>query len=103
MAVGGTGKYEKKSPLPSNLKRIDVNFKRQHGELHSMDFIGDSTLHIGNVDKFRMIDKDRKGRTETIEMESGEELLGCHIETNETSVYGLTWLKWVPPSRPKAI
>lgn len=45
--------------------------------MHSMDFIGDTILHIGNVDKFRMNDEDRKGRTESIEIEKGEELLGC--------------------------
>ena len=62
-----------------------------------MKFYGDTCVHIGNIDRLRMNDDERKGRTESIEISKKEVLLGCTIDTSDYCTFGVTWLKWTPP------
>ena len=98
VAIGGTGKYDHSAPIPENLKQIDVAFMKGEHFMHSMRFVGDTELEIGNVDKVRTPENERKGRVEKFVVEPDEELLGCKIECNDYATFGVNWLTWHLPS-----
>lgn len=68
--------------LPTNIRQIDVFFRKHEKSFHSMIFYGDTTLLIGftpETDKefYRLFPNDVKGRRETFHVPEGEKLIGC--------------------------
>ena len=70
--------------------------------MHSICFHGDSELTIGRtdelVDMWGYGDQGKKGRVETLTLDAGEELLGCKLHHSEETIFGVTWIKWRPPT-----
>ena len=98
LAVGGTGKYDRSAPIPANLTKVEVFFMKGEHLMHSMRFIGDTEITIGNVDKFRTPANERKGRMEEFIVGPGEEMLGCELDCDDFCTFGVTWITWKPPS-----
>ena len=99
--IGGNellGKADYTAELPKKITRIEVIFRKNEKFMHSMNFIGETVVHIGDTDekieKQGYNDRHKAGRVETVTFEPGEELIGCEIHTSEFFTYGVTWLTW---------
>ena len=73
--------------LPKNLTRIEVIFNKDESFFHSMNFIGETVVHIGLTDEWLekkgWDDGYKAGRVETVTLEPGEELIGCEMHHGE--------------------
>lgn len=86
--------------LPENLAKITVYLTKDKKWMHSMVFEGTTTLSIGckpEDESKRSID-NRKGGSLTCEFANGEQLLGCKLHYCQKGTFGVTWLKWRPPT-----
>lgn len=99
---GAWEKCSQQAPMPAGLKRIHVNFKKDERSLHSIQFQGETELHIGlnEKDDPTLIEKARKGRVETFELADDEQLLGAEWHHTTNCVFGLRWMKQKVPVRP---
>lgn len=101
--IGGYGTYEKVAQLPDNIKKIEIYFMVNEHQMHSMKFIGDTELTIGNVDKFRTPADERRGRLDTFTMPPGMMLLGCTIDMESSQyTFGVTFTTCPPFTKEAA-
>jgi len=66
--------------MPYRLTQIQVAFQKDEKLVHSVRFIGDSVLEIGQVDT--TYENRRKARIETYIIKKDETFLGCEIYSN---------------------
>ena len=97
---GGYGKYERVARLPDNIRRIEVNHMSKGYALHSMKFVGDTELYVGNIDKFKTPVDQRKFKTEILEIPEGKEFFGCEILKVRYLI--VVFLVWTPFDKEKA-
>ena len=97
MITGGKLDVAKKNyQLPEDLTKIDVCFRRNEKNLHSIVFYSKdgSKLVVGISEEqdMKLINKQvKKGRVETFMIKDGEELIGCELHHSLEQTFGITW------------
>lgn len=103
--VGGTQYLLlKEAPLPERIRKIDMYFKRDEQLFHSIEFFGETTLHVGLTKETEVNNRVsvvglKRGRKETFIAPEGHELLGCimHHDKDNDWTRAVEWITWRPP------